>query len=265
MNENLKRQYSGYSSTSKLWKGTLSGLKQFDFDRDNGNSFAGSIEKKLRLGHVVEHFVESELLSDSSIEILGKNIQIYSDKRTIGEYDFIIEKAGVQYHIEVVYKFYVFDETVGNSDLESWIGPNRKDSLIQKMDKIKEKQFPLIQRPESIGSLALLGVNSAKVEQRVYFKAKLFIPYGKEVAVEPLNQDCVAGFYVSFKDLDQFKGAQFFIPTKHDWLVEAHSGVEWLNYETGKSEIETLIEEKRSLLVWMKREDRVETFFVVWW
>ena len=118
MNENLKRQYLGYSGTPKLWEGKVSGLEQFDFNRDEGNSFSGSIEKKLRLGHLVEHFVESEFICDSSIHIIGKNIQIYSDKRTIGEYDFLIEQDGKQYHIEVVYKFYVFDERAGNSGIE---------------------------------------------------------------------------------------------------------------------------------------------------
>lgn len=265
MNENLKRQYLGYSSTPKLWEGKLSGLEQFDFYRDSGNSFSGSIEKKLRLGHLVEHFVESELIADSSIEIIEKNLQIYSDKRTIGEYDFLIEKEGTQYHIEVVYKFYVYDENAGSSDIDSWIGPNRKDSLIQKMDKIKEKQFPLINRPESIDALKILGIDSAKVEQRVYFKAKLFVPFGKDISIQPLSQECITGFYISFKDFNQFEEAHLFIPTKHDWLVEPHDEVEWLSFEIGKAEIANSIEEKRSPLIWMKRKGRVEVAFVVWW
>jgi hypothetical protein len=260
MNENLKHQYLGYSATPKLWEGKLSGLEQFDFNRDSGNSFSGSIEKKLRLGHLVEHFVESELISDSSIHILGKNIQIYSDKQTI-----LIEQDGKQYQIEVVYKFYVYDESVGSSDIKSWIGPNRKDSLIQKMDKIKEKQFPLINRSESIGALRLLGVDSAKTEQRVYFKAKLFVPFGKDISVLPLNQECVAGFYISFKDFNQFEAAQLFIPSKHDWLVEPNDEVAWLSFEIGQLKIQHSIKEERSPLIWLKRGSRVEAAFVVWW
>lgn len=265
MNENLKRQYLGYSATPKLWKGKLAGLEQFDFNRDGSNLFSGSIQKKLRLGHLVEHFVDSELISDFGIHILGNNIQIYSDKRTIGEYDFLIERDGKQYHIEVVYKFYVFDESTGSSGIEAWIGPNRKDSLIQKMDKIKEKQFPLINRPESIDALRILGVDSAKIEQRVYFKAKLFVPFGKDVSVQPLNQECVAGFYFSFKDLDQFDKAQLFIPTKHDWLAEPNDEVEWMSFEIGQAEISKSIGEERSPLIWIKRKGRVEAAFVVWW
>ncbi|MFT6246435.1 MAG: hypothetical protein ACJA0U_003316 [Salibacteraceae bacterium] len=265
MNENLKHQYLGYFATPKLWEGKLSGMEQFDFNRDSCNSFSGSIEKKLRLGHLVEHFVESELISDSSIHILGKNIQIYSDKQTIGEYDFLIEQDGKQYHIEVVYKFYVYDESAGSSDIDSWIGPNRKDSLIQKMDKIKEKQFPLINRPESIVALRLLGVDSEKIEQRVYFKAKLFVPFGKDISVLPLNQECVAGFYISFKDLNQFEAAQLFIPSKHDWLVEPNDEVAWLSFEIGQLEIHHSIKEERSPLIWLKRGSRVEAAFVVWW
>ena len=78
----------------------------------------------MRLGHLVERFVEVEFTANPSIEVRGVNIQIYRDKITIGELDFLVTSNTEWYHLEVVYKFYLYDDSVGESKLDHWIGPN---------------------------------------------------------------------------------------------------------------------------------------------
>ena len=67
-----------------------------------------------------------------------KNYQIQNKKTTVGELDFILQKNHSPIHLEVIYKFYLYDDTFGNSEIEHWIGPNRNDNLVKKLTKLKE-------------------------------------------------------------------------------------------------------------------------------
>ena len=110
------------------------------------------------------------------IEILGNNIQIISRKQTLGEIYCVLLKENKPFHIEIAYKFYVYDPTVGNSFLEHWIGPNRRDSLVLKLSKMKQKQFSLLYRDVCKPILDDFNIKVASVKQRAFFKAQLFVP-----------------------------------------------------------------------------------------
>ena len=53
-------------------------------------------------------------------------------------------------HLEVSYKFYLYDENLGKLESEKWIGPNKRDSLVQKTAKLKSKQLPILFHKETI-------------------------------------------------------------------------------------------------------------------
>jgi len=262
----LQRQFTGYRGTPLLWEGELFSLSQFKFAGSSGLIFDAQMDKRVRLGHLVEYFVQFELENENGINVLANNVQVYSNKRTVGEFDLFIESEKTHYQIEVVFKFYLYDKNIGDSEIDRWIGPNRKDSLIEKITKIKKKQFPLIELPESVKVLETYGLDATKMKQCVYFKAKLYTPIDENVELERLNSDCVAGFYISFKDLDRFSDYKIYIPSKHNWLVKADDNVNWLDYETASNEILAMIEEKRSPLVWFKNANGIiEEGFVVWY
>jgi hypothetical protein len=46
--------------------------------------------------------------------------------------------------MELAYKFYLFDPSISSEPINNWIGPNRNDSLQEKLEKLKTKQFPLL-------------------------------------------------------------------------------------------------------------------------
>jgi len=50
-------------------------------------------------------------------------------------------------HLEIIYKFYLYDPSIGLTQLDHWIGPNRRDSLVKKLTKLKQKQLPLLYHP----------------------------------------------------------------------------------------------------------------------
>lgn len=261
---NIQRQFQGYLDTQTLWKSDLEGLGQFPLVVTN-KVFVSDLTKKYRLGHLVEQFILQELNEDPSITDLRSNVQFFDEKKTLGEVDFLLRVNERQYQVEAVYKFYLWDPSVGKTSIDHWIGPNRRDSLRLKLDKIKDVQFPIIKNDLVASELSSLGFDASVMDQSVIFKAQLFVPYRSGVDVSPLNSACINGFYIGFDKLDQFSGYQFHIPTKHDWLVKPHFDVEWISFEDGSSRIKESIDEKRSPMVWMMKNYEIIKGFIVFW
>lgn len=266
--KNIQLQFEGYLHTPQLWKNdAIFNLSQFEIPSQKTSIFNESIPKNLRLGKRVELFVFHQLQQYPSIQILVKNQQIQDGTRTVGEIDAILTKENQPIHLEIVYKFYVYDATVGSTALEHWIGPNRRDSLVQKLTKLKEKQFPLLFNKHTQPLLQKQQLTTELITQQVLFKAQLFIPLNVEtINYDQLNPNCVKGFYIHFSEIQQFKRDKFFIPTKENWLTEVQTQTNWLSFDNFKHHINPFMEQQMAPLCWLKKENgTLHTFFVVWW
>ncbi|MDE0535056.1 DUF1853 family protein [Tenacibaculum sp. L6] len=266
--KDLQLQYEGFLQTPFLWHGKgVFDLEQFCVSKVITSSFSEEITQKLRLGKLVERFVSFDLQQDSSITILTENIQIQQEKITLGELDCILKQNEKTIHLEIVYKFYLYDATVGDSEIEHWIGPNRRDSFVQKLSKLKEKQLPLLYSKQSKKYLDELGLDATEITQQVYFKAQLFVPLqdiNKEFTL--VNNECIYGFYIYPKELVQFSDCKFYIPNKHNWLVNPHPNVDWLNFESYQNKLQQFLNEENAPLCWLKKPNgELLKFFVVWW
>ena len=115
--------------------------------------------------------------------------------------------------------------------------------------------------------LKKLNLSPETIQQRVYFKAQLFIPYNeKKPSFKLLNTHCVKGFYIKLNELDQFKNCKFFIPSKVNWLQEVQTQISWLDFNQFSSKLLPIIQNKTSPLCWIKYPNgEVKEFFVVWW
>lgn len=260
-------QYKGYLNTPLLWSGSsLNGIKQFDPPLKKVPLYNRGPNPNLRLGKLIEKFVSHELSNQESISILYENVQIIENKLTLGEIDCILKLEEELYHIEVVYKFYLYDESASTLELNRWIGPNRKDSLIQKLTKLKDKQLPILFHNETARVFEKLNIETPS-NQGVFFKAQLFVPIqslGKKLSL--INNKCITGFYLRFNELDLLKDSSFYIPTKLNWLTEPFPEVEWYTIEEFKDQVTLALENKKSPLCWQKdRNGVLKKFFVVWW
>ena len=266
--KDLQLQYEGFLQTPFLWhrKGVFD-FQQFNSVHSKTCSFNTLITQNIRLGKLVERFVSYELQQDSSIKIITENIQIQQEKTTLGELDCILYKNRKPIHLEIIYKFYLYDSSVGKTEIEHWIGPNKKDSLVQKLTKLKEKQLPLLYSKQCKSYLKELNLIPEEIEQQLYFKAQLFVPlkeYGNNFPV--VNNKCIIGFYITLKELEEFKECKFHIPNKHDWLVTPHTNIDWLNFNLYTEKANIFLEEKRAPLCWIKHPNgKIIKFFVVWW
>ncbi|WP_178988586.1 DUF1853 family protein [Winogradskyella schleiferi] len=224
--------------------------------------------KNQRLGKLVEEFVFFQLRQDASVEWIIENIQIQEEQRTIGELDAIYGSNEKSFHLEIVYKFYLYDtlQTYSNP-LSYWIGPNRRDTLDYKLDKLKTKQFPLLFNKVTQKQLISQNINTTHMQQKLCFKAQLFLPHNNsEINIEPLNTKCISGFYVSFKAISTFEKLEFYIPKKLDWLIIPHHNVDWLDYDTAIISIGEHISSKRSPMVWLKYSNSdIKKCFITWW
>ncbi|MEO9571941.1 MAG: DUF1853 family protein [Polaribacter sp.] len=266
-NKNIQKHFDGFLQTNCLWKhDAVYKLQQFDIETKS-TKINIEINKKLRLGKYVERLVSFQLEQEKKISILCENIQIQKEKLTLGELDCIIKKEEKTIHLEVIYKFYLYDNSVGNSEIDHFIGPNRKDSLIEKLVKLKEKQLPLLYSKECKAFLKTINLNSKNIEQQVYFKGQLFVPFAdKNLQLSSLNQDCIVGFYINQKELLEFKNCKFFIPNKKDWIVIPHKNVNWLTFEKFHYQAQDYIYRKSAPLCWIKKQNgTLVKIFLVWW
>lgn len=229
------------------------------------------IKERLMLGKRAERFFENYIKHKKEYTIVLANKQINHDQLTLGEFDFILAKDDRFFHVECVYKFYLFDPTIiVRNELEGWIGPNRKDLLVTKLDKLKKHQLPLLFNIHAKPILDEYDIQFTSIEQQVSFKAQLFINSNLEQPTfQSINSDCVSGFwmyYNHFTNSECYKNYKFYIPKKQDWFIHPDAHVSWLSYDDFNSLLSKFIAEKRSPLCWFKNPKGVlKKGFIVWW
>lgn len=236
------------------------------------NTWQNTISPRLVLGKRVEYFMSFYLKSNASYKILAQNIQVFKEKITLGELDFLVQDTVTQQiiHLEQVYKFYLY---VPHSDLypnDPWIGPNYKDSFQQKMDKLAQKQFPLLYQAAAKKALGHLKLDFSTIQQQLSFKAALFLPFNKILRpFKSINNNCIEGLWMPLEDFEaesSFYNAQFFLPEKQDWAVAPEHNSTWFSYNSALIQIQASLAQKRAPLCWLKTAKATyQKLFVVWW
>lgn len=270
-------QFEGFTSTPPLWKReSFYGLNPFllslkipnpGFDPEQ---ILPELQSNYVLGKRAESFFELAVNSSDQFEVLASRVQISRERITIGELDFLLKDKNINQvtHVELVYKFYIYDPSF-SEEMQRWIGPNRKDSLLRKIERLKNHQVPLLHKKETRAILEGLGIDSEKVEQKVFFPASLFVPKHLLNSSFPyLNNDCLTGYWIFRKDFTQedYSENYFYTPKKQDWPILPHSNNIWYSFEKIKDQVNELLEIKKAPLIWMKTaEGNFERFFIVWW
>lgn len=267
----MEKQFQGFINTPNLWDGHLLDVEQFDFPVIDLRLFSPNpIPRNIRLGHQIEYIFHQLIEFSGLYEILLFNLPIRNENRTIGEIDFILKNRSDNslLHIELTYKFYLIDETIAQP-INQLIGPNRMDSFYDKITKIKNKQFKLLQKEEATNELKNNSIEIKNISSKACFKAQLFIPFhNKEQAKKPFKKKSIYGFWIRKID---FKASYFYtylyyLPIKKEWLIEPHIHVPWKTHIEISLEIDAQHNNSKSPMVWLKNAFNVmEKAFVVWW
>lgn len=226
-----------------------------------------TLPTNLRLGHLAERIVSELIESSDNYRLLFENIQIKEGKLTIGELDFIIERIHDKQliHMELAYKFYLYDPTIATEHIDNWIGPNRNDSLIEKLEKLRTKQFTLLHQPSTQEVLDKIEID--QVKQALCFLVSLYVPYNYKPDFETTYRRGIKGYYVdakAFKALDHVSKV-YYLPPKIEWGMDPSQNETWIDFNGIIEQLNLCMEEKQAPLCWQKCGESFEEFFVVWW
>lgn len=269
------KQYRAFVNCPVLWQSPSSPLPLFSLpwrEYDLAEEEV-SVAENVVFGKKMESFFSHAIYKSERYEMLAENVQIISDKVTLGELDFLLRDKETEQliHVELACKFYLYDERrAGQNEYSAWVGPNQNDFLDRKIEKLKTKQLPLLHHPECRKWLVseLNITDTAQIIQQVYFPANLYLPFGKTDIPGNINTEAIKGFWLRpdvLKTRD-FKSSKFFLTTKTDWLLEPTENTDWQSLDDTLNQVEQMHQRKKSPMVWIKSpEGRFRKAFVVWW
>lgn len=264
---NIKSRITSILKTNCL-DFSITGLPTFDLAALNLETpLEFPLPTNVRLGHLAEKIVAETIKSSTNFKVLYENTQIIEEDKTIGEIDFILENKKTKrlIHMELAYKFYLFDPNLSSETINNWIGPNRNDSLKEKLEKLKTKQFPLLYHNCTKSTLHTIEIN--EVSQALCLLVSLFIPYEYKANFNPVYQKAIKGYYLNFEKFSNLDNSAktYYIPTKKEWGMEPSQNEIWTDFITLEKQIKTNIEEKQAILCWEKCKDSYSCYFIVWW
>lgn len=230
------------------------------------------------LGKQAEFCFEFYLKEHPDYKLNSANLQIQGVTETIGELDYIVTNCITNecIHVELACKFYLFDPALAESNKDdsvvpiasAWIGPNRKDTLSEKLTKLSEKQFPLVFKKETMVVLEKINITAAQLVQQLCLKAFLFIPKQHTTHQFPKPfQKNIAGYYLSKTEflVDSTSEAIYAIPEKKEWLLPVTDLRSWHSHSEAILLIEEQLTKHKSPLIYKKSGATIEKIFVVWW
>lgn len=268
-------QYRAFVNCSQLWQSPSAPLPLFSLPWRKYDSAKDqiSVPENVVFGKKMESFFRHAIYKSERYEMLAENVQIISDKVTLGELDFLLRDKETEQiiHVELACKFYLYDERrAGQNEYSAWVGPNQNDFLDRKIEKLKTKQLPLLHHTECKKWLAseLHLSDASQIIQQIYFPANLYLPFGKSDIPKNINAEAIKGFWLQPDALKtgDFKTSKFFLPTKSDWLLEPTENTDWQSLDDTLNQVEQMHKRKKSPMVWIKSpEGRFRKAFVVWW
>ena len=264
----MDKRFQGFINTPVLGENSFeANLNQLHLSFEDYNSKIDSAFNEKRLGKLVEQFVFAQLNAHPNIHKVIQNIQIIENKITLGELDCLFKYLNEYVHLEIVYKFYLYDEFNSPLEINNWIGPNRRDSFQFKRGKLIHKQLPILHHPKTLEILSDMSIKLEDIYSRVLFKAQLYIPQKlKGKVFKAINNNCIVGYYMGMNELKKYTNCTFYMPVKLDWLIEPHVDVQWLSIGEFTPLLENEMMQFRSPLCWMKKPNgTIDKIFIVYW
>jgi len=226
-----------------------------------------ALPTNIRLGHLAEKIVSELIKASANFNVLYENIQLIEEKKTIGEIDFIIQETASKkvIHLEMAYKFYLFDPTMSSEAINNWIGPNRNDSLREKLDKLKRKQLPLLYDKCAEATLSELVIG--EVSQAICVFVSLFIPYEYNGKFSPIFKNAIKGYYMNLETFTHLDNASksYHLPSKQEWGMAPSENDVWTDFSGIEKDLHTILNKQQSPLCWQKQNGLYTASFIVWW
>ncbi|MGJ3500627.1 hypothetical protein PsalN5692_03259 [Piscirickettsia salmonis] len=192
---------------------------------DNCSTRIGKYFEQLLLFIYKEHHYEKILFSQ----------QVINNKKTIGEFDFILQESPSHptYHLEVAIKFYLGTDHLNQA--VHWLDPNCKDRLDLKFNQLLYQQSQLSTHPDSQAYLQQCQLH--QLRPTILMKGYLFIPlhaqntHHTQSLPKIINPDALKGWWAHINHVPTLLNNQSYwsVLNKPHWLAAPSSAQLKLN------------------------------------
>lgn len=179
-----------------------------ELDREPSGVLAWLEARKSRLlGVYFELLIEYWLSHWRRMALQASRLPLMGVDRSIGEFDFLFRDRflDIDYHWETAVKFFL--RYRHNQAPDEWLGPNPRDTLPSKYNKVFSHQLILSAMPEAQAVLRRLGI--ASLQPKAFFKGYLFEHIGdgtKSPQTFPpdISPDHLTGWWCHYMELGSF-------------------------------------------------------------
>ena len=163
---------------------TQAWLQALDTNPAKLHDFLANCSHRHRLGLYYEALWHFFLSEHPHYALLEHNLPVKVAGRTLGELDIVYQNraTGRIIHLELAIKFYL--GITGNSNeasMADWWGPNTRDRLDRKVNRLLSHQLPLSAKPETQSLLASRGISHC--QRQMCVKGMLFQPAGQPLSL----------------------------------------------------------------------------------
>ncbi len=168
-----------------------------------------------RLGRYAERLLGLYLHEGPQHRSLATHLALRSagsSGQTRGEIDALLtDSAGTHWHWELAVKFYVCISHSPTADANEFIGPNRRDSLANKIDKLMGRQ--LRQTPPA-------PWDEMHWRRAAFVRGMIFYRYGHAMArCDALSQDHCRGWWLPADSPDELPDQAYASVPRLQWMV----------------------------------------------
>lgn len=208
---------------------SLPWLRQLDDNPADLQAWLGEAwaetNKGARLGIHAERLIEFWLASQPNLKVRAAHLTVTGAERVLGDLDVVFSDASRPewVHWEIAVKFYLRAEH--GDGFEQWIGPNPRDRLDQKLEKIVAQQLPLGSLPETRQALA--GIGDTPIVSEAFVKGWMFHRFdeGDAAGVPGLAQDHLRGWWMRHGEADvpvAGRSSRFLFVPRWEWMSPVH-------------------------------------------
>ena len=155
-----------------------------------------------RLGIYFEKLWQFYLEHGPQWQLLGHNLQIIEQKKTLGELDILAHnQLSGYYHIELAVKFYLQYPGQSGQECQHWIGPQTRDQLDIKLKTLNKRQFPILHHDQTQELLSSFNIDQT-IQQRLVLKGYLFHQFQHAYLLPiDVNHQCNIGQWLHQKNI----------------------------------------------------------------
>ncbi len=150
----------------------------------NASSLAEEIlrtPRHYKLGIYCEALLGHCIKTSRIFPCITSHLPVFLNQRSVGEFDFLVRTPqGRAEHWELAVKFYCLDDRIEKgmkASAADFLGPEGRDSLGMKLEKLLNRQIVLSKTAAGANALQAWGLNAQDLKARVFSRGCFFYPW----------------------------------------------------------------------------------------